>query len=100
MSTKLSRLLLITIILSCSAITVHAQPGLCPSNLDFELGDFTGWQCRTGVLASNGDTTWTLSGPIPNRHTIVSAGGFDPYGNFPEICPNGSNYSVKLGNTN
>ncbi|NOT50280.1 MAG: T9SS type B sorting domain-containing protein [Chitinophagaceae bacterium] len=78
--------------------TIKAQVGLCPSNLDFELGDFTGWEARWG--------SGTNALPLPNigivagRHTIISAAtaGLDPYGGFPTICPNGSNYSVKLGN--
>jgi hypothetical protein len=35
------------------------------------------------------------------RHTILQPGPLtvvDPYGGFPVICPNGSSYSVKLGN--
>lgn len=75
-----------------------AQVGLCPSNLDFELGDFTGWECRWGK---------TFDGlPLPNvgpafgRHTIITSAtaGTDFYGGFPELCPNGSGFSLKLGN--
>jgi gliding motility-associated-like protein len=38
---------------------------------------------------------------VAGRHTIISSltGGIDPYGNFSQLCPNGSAYSVKLGNT-
>ncbi len=75
----------------------RAQGGLCPSNLDFELGDFSGWECRAGT-ANN--YPLPITGPIPGRHTIISAAtaGFDPFGFFPELCPNGSGFSVKLGN--
>ena len=74
-----------------------AQTGLCPSNLDFEMGDFSGWECRAGHFPDN---PLPLTGPIPDRHTIISAAnaGLDPYGFFPTLCPNGSNYSVRLGN--
>ncbi len=75
----------------------NAQPGFCPSNLDFELGDFSGWECRAGSATS---FPLPITPPIPGRHTIINrlTAGTDPYGFFPEICPNGSDYSVKLGN--
>lgn len=75
----------------------HAQAGLCPSNLNFESGDFSGWECRAGVTSNN---PLPLTGPIPGRHTIIDAAtaGVDPFGFFPEISPLGSAYSVKLGN--
>ncbi len=80
-----------------------AQGGLCPPNLDFELGDFTNWRCRSGIVNSPGGVntiTWTTNGVIPGLHTIISSAtsGTDPYGGFPELCPNGSSYSVRLGN--
>jgi gliding motility-associated-like protein len=75
----------------------YAQNGLCPSNLDFEQGDFTGWECRAGFTANN---PLPLTGPIPGRHTIITAAtnGRDPFGNFPMLCPYGSGVSVMLGN--
>lgn len=78
-------------------LNARAQGGLCPSNLDFETGDFSGWICRAGVTANN---PLPITGPIPGRHTIISAAtaGLDPFGFFPEISPLGSAYSVKLGN--
>ena len=77
--------------------TVKAQGGFCPSNLDFELGNFSGWVCRAGSALS---FPLPVTGPIPGRHTIIDAAtaGIDPFGFFPEICPNGSGFSVKLGN--
>jgi gliding motility-associated-like protein len=82
----------------------YAQTGLCPSNLNFEQGNFNGWTLDTGHVRIIGGVNTVIWGPaaapIPNRHTIISSltAGTDPYGNFPEMCPNGSNYSVKLGN--
>lgn len=38
---------------------------------------------------------------MANRHTMYSSNpgsGTDEYGNFPKNCPNGSGYSIKLGN--
>ncbi|MBL0146234.1 MAG: hypothetical protein IPP48_11130 [Chitinophagaceae bacterium] len=78
----------------------------CPPNIDFENGSFIGWTCYTGgVAAVGGQNVITLNssgGPVPDQHTIISSfpgGGLDPFGNFPVNCPNGSGYSIKLGNT-
>ncbi|HWR33480.1 MAG TPA: gliding motility-associated C-terminal domain-containing protein [Chitinophagaceae bacterium] len=89
---------------SCSSI-LHAQT--CPSNIDFEKGNFDGWTCYTGSVAAAGtDNVISLlpsGGPVYDQHTMFSAtadaGIMDYYGNFPVTCPNGSGYSVKLGNT-
>jgi len=75
----------------------------CPPNIDFEQGNFTGWNYTYGNY--NGTVTITpLPTPPPNppRHQIISAASTptrDPWGNFPVLCPNGSGYSVKFGNT-
>lgn len=97
MATRTIKYLFNTLFFVFSFSEMMGQSGLCPSNLNFETGDFRGWECRYGS-ASN-----VL--PLPNvgvvtgRHTIIGAGaGTDPYGNFPQLCPNGSNFSVKLGN--
>lgn len=81
-----------------------SQAGLCPSNLDFETGDFTNWECRWGYVDAPGNVnTVHLDnlGQVPGRHSIISraTAGIDPYGRFPEICPNGSGYSVRLGSS-
>lgn len=77
----------------------------CPPNIDFENGNFSGWTCHTGSVESidsNNQITFNYSGtPVQNRHTMYSAiggAGMDEYGNFPKNCPNGSGYSIKLGN--
>ena len=85
-------------------------PGLsaqeCPPNIDFESGNFNGWTCYTGNVAAynNANVIYlTPSTPQPNQHRLYSAvangGDRDFYGNFPVICPNGSGFSMKLGNT-
>lgn len=85
--------------LFCCLILLHyTAAAQCPPNIDFEMGDFTGWQCLTGIF--NGTTTVAPTAPIPGRHDIISAATVptrDPWGNFPVLCPNGSNYSIKLG---
>ena len=82
----------------------HAQSVVCPANIDFEFGNFQNWQCYTGTVAlTNGANVVTVNSSVPtfSRHTIIGApGGIDPYGNFPTLCPNGSGYSIKLGNNN
>src|SRR6195256_5811079 len=77
----------------------------CPPNIDFETGTFNGWTCYIGSAAAvNNQNVIYLSpipGPIPNRHTMYSrnsGAGVDQYGGFPVNCPNGSGYSIRLGN--
>jgi hypothetical protein len=84
------------------SIIGHTQT--CPPNLDFETGSFDNWTCYTGTVGVNGfDNVINLqptNGPIAGQHTMYAAGTTerDPYGGFPVICPNGSGYSIKLGN--
>lgn len=69
----------------------------CPSNVDFELGNFTNWYLFRGTCCPiNTPTSGTSSG----RHTITSGTNTDPYGGFPIVAPGGGNYSLKLGNSN
>lgn len=80
-----------------------ANSQVCPTNIDFESGTFSGWTCYTGgVAAVSGQNVISLSqsGPVFDRHTLMSSAnsGVDPYGGFPMTCPNGSGYSVRLGN--
>ena len=77
----------------------------CPANIDFENGSFAGWTCYTGSVASvdnvNVITFNYAGGPVYNRHTLYSSNpgaGLDEYGGFAKNCPNGSGYSIKLGN--
>jgi len=83
--------------------TARAQN--CPPNIDFENGGFNGWTCYTGFVEEVDSTnriTFNYAGaPVFNRHTIYSAipgAGLDEYGGFPKNCPNGSGFSIKLGN--
>ncbi len=94
----------ITLLFFCTVIKAQT----CPPNIDFENGTFQGWTCYAGgVYAAGGTNNISLAatgGPIFDQHTMYSrsndAGALDYYGSFPVMCPNGSNYSVKLGNTN
>jgi hypothetical protein len=73
----------------------------CPVNLGFEEGHFNNWTCLAGTIDSITQIrAYFSTNPIPFRHTIYQKGNTmrDPYGDFPVVCPNGSNYSIKLGN--
>ncbi len=84
----------------------NATTSNCPNNLDFENGNFTNWRCFTGSVDSIGNTnviTVNPSAPTANRHRIVTRANpsaIDPFGLFPTNPPDGSNFCVKLGNTN
>ncbi len=73
----------------------------CPANIGFENGTFSGWATLSGTINATGGINMTPGAPDAAVHTIVknaSPQARDPYGNFPVNCPNGSGYSVKLGN--
>jgi len=76
----------------------------CPPIIVFENGSFNGWNTYTGYTSAVGNNNIislaTSPGPINDRHTLFTRGSreVDPYGGFPVICPNGSGYSIKLGN--
>jgi gliding motility-associated-like protein len=83
-----------------TSTTVFAQ---LPNNIGFEKGDFDGWELSIGRRARNlPDVMDPPAGPVNGRHTIIDAvydkNTLDTYGGFPVVCPNGSKYSVKLGN--
>ncbi len=71
----------------------------CATNIDFENSDLLFWNCDTGRSSITGNTYFPVS-DIPNRHTVIRNNplNLDPYGKFPINCPNGSGYSLQLGN--
>jgi gliding motility-associated-like protein len=75
-----------------------------PANIGFEDGSFNHWNCGAGTINGQGVISMGTSSPIQGRHTIFNkqadAQRLDPYGKFPVVCPNGSNYSIRLGNDN
>lgn len=97
MGYRISRYFMGLIVAACFMKQSSAQSGLCPSNLDFEQGDFSGWECFTWGL---NPITPPVPGAVPGRHTMIDVNNasIDPFGSFPTLCPNGSGYSVKLGN--
>lgn len=74
----------------------NAQNTACPPNLDFEQGNLSNWEFYTGSCCPT--NTGSNTGPVANRHTLVSGAGLDPVGGFPVVAPGGGNYSLKLGN--
>lgn len=81
---------------------VYSQQSQCPENIGFETGALQNWQCYTGSIDRSGNITLAASVPISGRHTVYKYANnqLDPYGRFPVTCPNGSLYSLKLGNDN
>ncbi len=72
----------------------------CPPNIDFEEGTFRGWQCYSGSFRT-GIINVAATPPVNSRHDILATppgNGRDIYGNFTKNCPNGSGYSIKIGN--
>lgn len=90
----------LVILVLLTSLKTYAQ---CPQNIDFEDGTFTGWQCYSYDGYTGGPIpALTLTTPTPGRHDIITAATMptrDPYGNFAELCPNGSTTSVRIGRT-
>jgi gliding motility-associated-like protein len=78
------------------------QGQVCPPNIGFEDGTFTNWECSVGSISQSvGEITVTPSNAQNNRHTMIANSYpqmLDFYGGFPVNCPNGSGYSIQLGN--
>ncbi len=102
------RLLRVVFLISIMAVYnfVAAQKG-CPINIDFENGNLSeGWTCSAGTISRIDGSLNMLSGPaISGRHTIMQNVNLpnippqlDKYGGFPVTSPNGSRFSVRLGN--
>ncbi|PTQ92931.1 hypothetical protein C8P68_11062 [Mucilaginibacter yixingensis] len=90
-----------------AAPLLYAQTGgSCPLNMDFEMGDFTNWQCLTGnaqVQTINNVLVNVIAvnptPPTANAQAIIAKSkALDKWGGFPIASPNGSNYTIKLGN--
>jgi gliding motility-associated-like protein len=98
------KIIALTAGLFSAAVTIGQN--VCPDNIDFEAGNFAGWNCFTGTASNiNGQNVITLNPgpPVNNRHNmqaLIPGDGMDIYGNFPINCPNGSGHSIKLGNDN
>jgi gliding motility-associated-like protein len=66
-------------------------------NIGFDNGSFEHWECWAGTATNL--NSLMVGAPVSLRHTILSGTKeIDNYGKFPVLCPNGSKYSIKLGN--
>ncbi|CAF0752476.1 unnamed protein product [Rotaria sordida] len=75
----------------------------CPQNIGFESGTFANWECFSGTINSGGFISVNPTAPTADRHVILQNSvpqQKDFYGGFPVNCPNGSKYSIRLGNAN
>ncbi|HEX6914659.1 MAG TPA: gliding motility-associated C-terminal domain-containing protein [Chitinophagaceae bacterium] len=93
---------IITIFLLFTVVSRAFTQGTCPPNIGFEQGNFTGWTCHAGSISVTSGVNVSPSGVIPGRHTLLQntiPQEKDLYGNFPVNCPNGSGYSIRLGNS-
>ncbi len=73
----------------------------CMPNIGFELGSFDNWSCFAGKILRDGTLDLASTSPVVDRHSIIqnfSNQELDLFGGFPVNCPNGSGYSVRLGN--
>lgn len=76
-----------------------------PNNIGFEKGNFDGWETSIGTrnrATGSIDIMDPPTSPVYGRHSILDAtynkNELDFFGGFPVVCPNGSKYSIKLGN--
>jgi gliding motility-associated-like protein len=94
---------LIAVLLLYLVLLQSAVKAQCPDNIDFENGNFSGWQYYASRLPANGGAVnWGAAVPIlDKRLKIISPASEDEkdyFGNFTKKCPNGSGYSVQIGN--
>ncbi len=99
-----NKLWLILFCFIISNVTGQPVPGSldCPPNIGFETGSFNNWNCFAGTILRDGSLDLSPTSPVLDRHTIIPNSypqELDPYGGFPINCPNGSAYSVRLGNS-
>lgn len=90
---------LLSVVLLLASVIARGQ--LCPQNIGFETGTFNGWTCYAGSVNADQGPVMAVTQPIPGRHTMImnrSPQLRDIYGNFPVNSPNGSGYSIQLGN--
>ena len=92
---KISKRLILLIPLLCLFLESESQ---CV-NADFESGNFSGWQGRSGTCCP---INLPNTGIVAGRHTITSGTATDPRtcNNVPIVSPNGGNFSARLGNSN
>lgn len=87
---------ILLLLLNIKVIAQTATP-----NIGFEDGTFNHWELSIGSVDAGGVVTVTPTNAVPDRFVIFSkelnSRQLDPNGNFPVVCPNGSKYSIRLG---
>ena len=77
-------------------------PLFAQANIGFENGTFDNWEFAVGRIETNGDVFTNPTIAVPGNFAILKndqSDTKDDYGNFSVFSPNGSKYSVKLGNS-
>lgn len=92
----IARIFFLLLLFAGSAMS---QPLSSCANADFEFGNFNNWVAKTGWCFP---ITMVNTGTVMGRHTIMSAGGNDPYsmGLIPFVPPGAGSHTVRLGNDN
>jgi hypothetical protein len=96
MSRKVLSRISFSLLFICFAMAPARAQVFCPTNIGFESGAFSPWECLIGE--NKGKKTMTVTTPVPLRHTITSGSGLDYYGKFPIVDPISGLYSAKIGN--
>jgi gliding motility-associated-like protein len=76
-------------------------PSFAQENIGFENGTFDNWDFAVGNVQTDGKLVIYPAFAVPGSFTIFKkeqADSKDYYGKFSVFPPNGSNYSMKLGN--
>jgi hypothetical protein len=75
----------------------------CPQNIGFEEGTLNGWKAYTGHINFDGTLDPFTLEQIPDRHYLIKKGSFqrqdDEKAFFSLNSPNGSDYVIRLGNS-
>ncbi|HRO42403.1 MAG TPA: hypothetical protein PL009_06185, partial [Flavipsychrobacter sp.] len=107
-------LALFALLIAIAPFKGFSQNLVCPPNIDWEMGDSTGWlgeyggpNTTAGVNVGSApfpggvpqtNITTPNAGFVTGRHTIMNTTmPVDPYGLFPVVAPNGGQYAVKIG---
>ncbi len=68
-------------------------------NMDFETGDFTGWELTRGDVDGSVPFSYVNEFAVgPGAYHTIFGGGNDPVTGIPCVNPLGGNFSVRLGN--
>ena len=89
------------ILLPLLLLVVSHAMAQCPDNIGFEKGTFDNWETFEGNVSKVDGSILTSPNSSLSRFTMFQntyPQQLDPYGQFPVNCPNGSNYSIMIGN--